>query len=320
MELAYPYWLAAMPIPLIWAWLSWHSRPETGVRSDLLRHPDLLLGTAAKAPTSRLPILLRTVAFLLLLLALTDPRQVGDWITPPPEGRDIALVLDTSLTMGIDDFELAGRKTSRLAVLKAVLGRFIAERPDDRIGLLVFGSRVATLTPPTFDHASLIAQLNRLQIGMAGRDTALGDALGLALKQVRLGRLRPAIILVSDGGDSNTGDLSPAEAVAVARQMGTAIHTIQIGGDLFALGRAPVAEADPQPGLADIARLTGGHYWQVHSTTDAEVVVRAIDGLEKTLPRPARHREIREWFLAPLLLAALGLFLAEALAVRTGER
>lgn len=316
MELAHPYWLLAMPVPLVWAWLASGHRPAAARQGNLLRHPGLLLDAEAAAPAARLPRLLQTLAFLLLILALAQPREIGHWIAPPAEGRDIALVLDTSQTMGIDDFELAGRKVPRLDVLKAVFGRFIAARGSDRIGLLVFGSKVATLTPPSFDHKSLIAQLDRLQIGMAGRDTALGDALGLALKQVRQGRLRPAIILVSDGGDSNTGDLTPAEAVAVARQLGTAIHTVQIGGDLFAQAQAAPPNAAPQPDLADIARLTGGHYWQVRSTADAESVIRAIDGLEKTLPRPAQHREIRDWYLAPLLLAAACLLLAQALAIR----
>ncbi len=316
MEFAHPLWLLLAPLPLAWAWRVLHHNPRADTEARLLRHPNLFGDATAQAPGRRLPVLLRMLAFILLVLALAQPREIGHWITPPAEGRDIALIIDTSLTMSIDDFELAGRKVSRLAVLKDVFGRFIEARKSDRIGLLVFGSKVATLAPPSFDHANLVAQLDRIQVGMAGRDTALGDALGLALKQVRQGRLRPAIILVSDGGDSNAGEMTPAEAVAVARQMGTAIHTVQIGGDLFADGRAPEPNAETQPGLADIARLTGGQYWQVHSTADAESVIHAIDRLEKTLSRPARHREVREWYLAPLLLAALCLFLAHVLTLR----
>jgi Ca-activated chloride channel family protein len=316
MELAQPLWLLLLPLPLVWAWLAARAGAQAGRADHLLRHPDLLLAGSAAPPADRLPLALQTLALLLLVLALSQPRQVGDWIVPPPEGRDIALVLDTSQTMSIDDFELAGRKVTRLAVLKDVFGRFIAARASDRIGLLAFGSQAVTLTPPSFDHASLKAQLERLQVGVAGDDTALGDALGLALRQIRQGRLRPAIILVSDGGDSNAGDMTPAEAVAAARRLGTAIHTVQIGGDLFAQGRAAVAVADPQPGLADIARLTGGRFWQIHSSADARSVIDAIDALEKTLPAPARHREVREWYLLPLLLGAASLLLARVLAIR----
>jgi Ca-activated chloride channel family protein len=316
MELAQPLFLFLLPLPLLWAALTWRRGAVGQDAAWLLRHPHLAAGVQVAPPSPRAPLLLQSLAFLLLIVALAQPRQVGDWLTPPPQGRDIALVIDTSLTMSIDDFELAGKKTARLAVLKSVLAKFVAARPHDRFALLVFGAQAATLTPPSFDHAHVLAQINRLQVGMAGENTALGDALGLALKQIRPGSLRPAIVLVSDGEPSNTGDLTPAEAVAVARQLDVAIHSIQVGSDLFAAGRQALAEADPQPDLADISRLTGGQHAFVRSTQDAESVVRAIDRLEKTLARPARHREVREWYLLPLSLATLCLLAARGLILR----
>jgi Ca-activated chloride channel family protein len=161
----------------------------------------------------------------------------------------------------------------------------------------------------------VLAQLNRMQVGMAGDNTALGDALGLAIKHLRQQKLRPAIILVSDGEPSNTGEMTPAEAVAVARQLGVAIHTLQIGSNLFAAGRGAVQEKDAQPHLADIARLTGGQNWFVRSTDDAEAVVKDIDRLEKTLARPARNREVREWYWLPLAAAVICVLLARALLI-----
>jgi Ca-activated chloride channel family protein len=196
------------------------------------------------------------------------------------------------------------------------MGRFIQERAGDRFGILAFGTQAATLTPPTFDHEHAIAQVNRLQVGMAGNDTALGDALGLALRQVQTRKLRPAVILVSDGADSNSGDLTPAEALAVARQLGVAIHTVQIGSDLFAQGRQIIESTDPQPGLADLARLTGGRHYLVKSTADAEAMIRDIGALEATLSQPPRHREMREWYWLPLVLAAACLGVARLWAIR----
>jgi Ca-activated chloride channel homolog len=312
LELAHPLWLALLPLVAIWATLSWRHAAQSSAAPMVLRHPGLELAPGAQdiRPT-RLPTTFNTLAFALLILALAQPRELGDWITPPPEGRDLMLVIDTSQTMSIDDFQLAGRKTERLAVLKAVLARFIQGRAGDRFGVLVFGSTAATLTPPTFDHAHAIAQLQRLQVGMAGDNTALGDALGLAVRQVRQSRLRPAVILVSDGAASNSGDLTPAEAVAVARDLGVAIHTLRIGGDLFATGRPnQTTDPDPQPDLADIARLTGGRHWVIRGSEDAQQVIQAIGQLEKTLARPARHRETREWYWLPLVMAAACLSLA----------
>ncbi len=315
MELGEPLFLLLLPLPLLWAHLAWKRGAQGEAGAWLLRHPHLAGGSGAP-PGPALPLALHTLAFLLLVAALAQPREIGRWITPPPEGRDIALVIDTSLTMSIDDFALQNRKATRLAVLKEVLGGFIAQRKADRFAILAFGSEAALLTPPTFDRAHVLAQLNRMQVGMAGDNTALGDALGLAIKHLQQQKLRPAIILVSDGEPSNTGDLTPAEAVAVARQLGIAIHTLQIGSNLFAAGREPVAEKDPQPGLADIARLTGGQHWFVRSTDEAVAVVKDIDRLEKTLAQPARHREIREWYRLPLTAAVLSMLLARVLLIR----
>lgn len=315
MELAQPLFLLLLPLPLLWAVFTWKRGAQGEAGAWLLRHPHLAGGSVAP-PSPLLPLLLHTFAFLLLVLALAQPRQIGAWITPPPEGRDIALVIDTSLTMSIDDFTLQNQKATRLAVLKEVMGRFIQARTADRFAILAFGSEAALLTPPTFDRAHVLAQLNRMQVGMAGDNTALGDALGLAIKHLQQQKLRPAIILVSDGEPSNTGDMTPAESVAVARQLGVAIHTLQIGSDLFAAGREAVEEKDPQPGLADIASLTGGQHWFVKTTDDAERVVQDIDRLEKTLARPARNREVREWYWLPLGTAVVLMLLARALLIR----
>lgn len=317
MSFAQPQLLALALLVPPWLWLAWRRRAQGAPTGWVLRHPQLAPATWQATPGQRAPLLLQALALLLLVVALAQPRETGEWITPPPQGRDIALVIDSSLTMSLEDFELQGRPVSRMAMLKSVLGDFVRARTHDRFALLVFGSQAALLTPPTFDQAHVLAQLRRLQVGVAGDDTALGDALGLALKPLRQGTLRPAIILVSDGEPSNSGDMSPAEAVAVARQLGIAIHTLQIG-----LPTRPLAnptEGPAQPDLADIARLSGGQHWRVRSTADAQQVMQAIDRLEPTLARPAQSRVVREWYLVPLGLALLALVLARLLQIRQGS-
>jgi Ca-activated chloride channel family protein len=320
LELAQPLWLL-MLLPLAgWVWLAWR-RAEGEAPAVVFNHPALPLAAVARlpAPSLRWPLVLRGLAFALLVLALAQPREVGDWIKPPPEGRDMVLLIDTSLTMSISDFRQGERDVERMTVLKETLGRFIDGRPGDRFGVIVFGSEVATLTPPTFDRAHVAAQIQRVQVGMVGNDTALGDALGMALKQVRTRRLRPAIILVSDGADSNAGNLTPAESLAVAHQAGVAIHALQFGGDPFAAGRtasAALSGPEPQPDLADMARLTAGQYFSVASADDAERVIQAIDRLEPTLARPAQQRQVREWYWVVLALAAALLVWARWLVFR----
>lgn len=322
LELAHPYWLFLLLPVTGWGWLAWR-RAQGEAPGVVLNHPALPLAAVGHlpAPSLRWPVLLRGLAFALLVLALAQPREVGGWITPPPEGRDIVLLIDTSLTMSIRDFKQGDREVERMSVLKDTLSRFIQGRPGDRFGVIVFGSEVATLTPPTFDRTLVAAQIQRIQVGMVGSDTALGDALGMALKEVRTRRLRPAIILVSDGADNNAGSLTPAESLAVARQAGVAIHALQFGSDPYAAGRAARAgsasiEADPQPGLADLARLTGGHYDDIRSAADATRVIQAVGRLEPTLASPARHWQVHEWYWLALALAAITLVAAQGWVLR----
>jgi Ca-activated chloride channel homolog len=322
-DLAHPQvlWLAAL-IPL-WLALALHRRGQGAPTSQVLRHPQLTQAAWQMSPGQRWPLVWQVLAFVLLLTALAQPRQMGAWITPPPQGRDLALVIDTSLTMSLEDFSLNNQPISRMTMLKQVLVDFIKARTADRFALLVFGSEAALLTPPTYDHAHVLAQLQRLQVSVAGDNTALGDALGLALKPLQPGQLRPAIILVSDGEPSNSGEMSPAEAVAVAHQLGVAIHTLEIGeasrapADLLVTPPAPTTSAEAvQPDLTDIARLTGGQHWKIHSSADAQTVMQAIDKLEPTLARPAQAREVREWYGLPLALALICLTLAQVLQIR----
>ena len=316
-ELAHPDWLFLLLPVAGWSWLAWR-RAQGEAPGVVLNHPALPLAAVEclPAPSLRWPVVLRGLAFALLALAMAQPREVGGWITPPPEGRDIVLLIDTSLTMSIRDFRQGSREVERMTVLKDTLTRFIKGRPGDRFGVIVFGSEVATLTPPTFDRALVATQLQRIQVGMVGGDTALGDALGMALKQVRTRRLRPAIILVSDGADNNAGTLTPAESLAVARQAGVAIHALQFGSDPYAAGRAARIDPNPQPGLADLARLTGGYYDDIRSAADATRVIQAVGRLEPTLASPARHRQVREWYWVALALAAIALVAAQGWILR----
>ena len=320
LELAQPLWLLLLLPVAGWSWLGWRRARDDAPRV-VFNHPGLPrveIGRLA-APAVHWPVALRGLAFALLVLALAQPREVGDWILPPPEGRDIVLLIDTSLTMSIRDFRQGDLEVERMTVLKDTLARFVDGRPGDRFGVIVFGSEVATLTPPTFDRAHVAAQIQRIQVGMVGGDTALGDALGMALKQVRTRRLRPAIILVSDGADNNAGTLTPAESLAVAHHAGIAIHALQFGTDPYAEARATRAEPDPQPDLADLARLTKGQYFLVRGAGDAAHVIGAIDRLEPTLQQPARQRQVREWYWVALALAALALVWARWLVSRRAE-
>ncbi|WP_124950430.1 VWA domain-containing protein [Sulfuriferula thiophila] len=311
LTLAQPGWLALLPLVAVLALVFWRRRASTGATHDTaqvsLLHPNLdqLAHSEAAAPTnSRLVPGLDLLALSCLVVALAQPQWLGNWIPETPQGREIMLLVDTSKSMSISDFEVHGQPVERLAVLQDLVTRFVTGRQGDRFGLIAFGSSAGTLVPPTFDRELVNSMLRRMQIGIAGDDTALGDAIGLALKQLhQQQRLRPALILFTDG-DSTAGDMTPTEAVALARHMAVSIYTVQIGGDLFAAGRPTTATIQvSEPGLAQIAALTGGHYYQADNRKALQQVISDIGQLEKTVVRPARRREVQEWYLLPLLLA-----------------
>lgn len=320
LSLAHPAWLGLLLPLLVYAvlrWRHWHASREPA--SVALVHPqlDLLAHSQVAQPGGQFTRWLDLLAQTCLVLALAQPQWIGAWLPETPQGREIVLLVDTSTTMGITDFEQDGQPVERLAVLKDIVTRFVGGRQGDRFGLIAFGSVAGTLVPPTFDPGLVRAMLARLQVGIAGGDTAIGDAIGLALKQLRAQpRLRPALILFTDG-DSTAGDITPSEAVALARHMGVPIYTVQIGGDLFGAGR-PKAPANTvsEPGLAQIAAATGGRYYQAGNRGALQSVIHDIGQREKTVVRPATRRVVQEWYWLPLLLAVGLLSLARLSVIR----
>ncbi len=316
-----PVWLLLIPVFLGY-WVLTRRRgyvDDAGVSAITLAHPNLGSALAVGRDTHhpRSSVLWSHVATLLLCVALAQPQTVGDWIPEAPEGRDIVLLLDTSVTMSIRDFELDGQPVERLTVLKGIMNDFVEHRPEDRFGVVVFGTNASTLVPPSFDHGLVIASLKRVQAGIVGDNTAIGDALGLALKQVKLqGRARPALILVTDG-DNTAGEMRPAEAVELARRMGVPVYCVQIGGDAPTLPNATTNPEIVEPGLRDIAELTQGRYYRAGNSSTLNAVIQDIGALEKSIVRPATHRAVTEWYLLPLLLAIALLTIGRALQLRS---
>jgi Ca-activated chloride channel family protein len=322
LTLAQPLWLALLPLALLGLWFG--ARRQTAQAEEgaaiTLAHPDLsaLPREQEAAPASRRATQwLHAAAVVLFFLALAQPQWHGNFERDTPLGRDIMLLLDASDTMSIGDFELDGKQISRLDVLRALARQFVAAREGDRFGLIAFGDFAATLAPPTFDRDFVASQLGRLRIGAAGEATAIGDAIALALKQVRVEqRLRPALILFSDG-DNTAGEMRLSEALVLAKDMKVALYTVRIGSDLFASGRA--ASATPstgEPDLRALAQSTGGRYYVAGDSDTLRKVIADIGKLEPTIARPPTRRSIDAWYWLPLAAALLCLSLARLVRFR----
>ena len=314
LTLAHPLWLLALPVAWALLWLATRREDkaaETAAITLVHTRLDALPEGAERPASRRLAFGLQALALGLMVLALAQPQWLGALEREAPLGRDIMLLLDASTTMSIDDFELDGKKISRLDVLRALSRKFVAAREGDRFGLIAFGDFAATLSPPTFDRDFVGAQLERLRIGAAGEATAIRDALALALKQVRTdAKLRPALILFSDG-DNTAGEMRLSEALVLAREMKVAIYTVAIGSDLFASGR-PAAASKPstEPDLRALAENTGGRFYTAGNSATLGRVIADIGKLEPSVARPPIRRSIEEWYWLPLSLAVLLLTLA----------
>ncbi|MGD8309284.1 MAG: VWA domain-containing protein, partial [Chromatiales bacterium] len=183
--LDWPWALAALPLPLLARWLP-PARPRLERALRLPFYRDLpALGTGVAGGGRGLRYTLALLAWALLVLAAARPQWLGEPVSLPVSGRDLMLAVDVSGSMQQEDYELNRRPVDRLAVVKAVAGRFIQRREGDRLGLILFGSRAYLQTPLTYDRATVQSMLREAVIGLAGRETAIGDAIALAVKRLR---------------------------------------------------------------------------------------------------------------------------------------
>ncbi|MEN8182098.1 MAG: VWA domain-containing protein [Myxococcota bacterium] len=272
---------------------------------------------------------LRLLALLALAVVVAGPHAQDPRPPPPGEGIDLALVVDTSLSMRALDAEVDGEWRTRLDLAREVVRRFALHRvaDGDRVGLVVFGETAFTQCPLTSDGRLLATALGRVVPGMAGEATALGDALALAVKRVSFaagpdvsrGDVGRVVVLLTDGR-SNAGVIPVDVATALARERGIRVHTVGIGsegevaiaGSQGGAGRGLRFERHDldSEGLSRIAEATGGRSFEARTPADLEAVYREIDALER-IPREERealrgHEPVPEPFLALAGVLLLG--------------
>ena len=242
--------------------------------------------------------------WMLLITATARPQWIGEPIELPNTGRDLMLWLDLSGSMQIEDMQVGNRLVPRITAVKAIAADFTQRRQGDRVGLILFGTRAYLQAPLTFDLSTVTRFIDEAQLGFAGEDTAIGDALGLAIKRLRE---RPAssriFILLTDGQDT-ASTVDPREAAALAAQLDVKIYTIGISRNLGRTvnGRSEVDEAM----LNAVAEATGGRYFRATSPAELEAVYALLDELEPVEQEASTFRPKRALSWLPLL-AALGM-------------
>ena len=309
-QLDYPWLLLLLPLP----WLAYHYLPAYNEARSAVRVPffaamSRAVGEAPGIVGSRRnlwQLLLNILVWALILLAAARPVFVEKPIERQQPVRDLMLAIDLSQSMETEDFTNAsGEKINRLAAVKEVVQGFIDKRKDDRLGLIVFGNGAYPQAPLTLDHASLSLLLADTGIGMAGPNTAIGDAIGLSLKLLdKAHEQEKVLILLTDGNDTSSA-ITPDHAAEMAANKGVIIHTIGIG-DPSASGEAKVNLS----ALEQIAKTTGGQFFRAEDRTALDQVYSTLDRLTPHQVKTLSHQPQRELFYWPLgsAMALLALY------------
>ncbi len=318
LELQWPWLLLALPLPILIMLLV---KPASEISAAALHIPfyqnitSLTGANQVETTRSLYQQILPWLIWCLLVLAACRPVWFGDPTEMPSSGRDLMMAVDLSGSMEINDMNLNGNQVDRLVATKAVMEDFIARRRGDRLGLILFGSQAYLQTPLTFDRATVRTLMNESFIGMAGNKTAIGDALGLAVKHLRKRPESSRVLILLTDGANTAGEISPIQAANIASEESIKIYSIGLGADemiqpgvfgtSFGSRRVnPSADLDEKT-LTEIANLTGGRYFRARNTEALEGIYELLDQLEPVEVEHEAYRPSKALFFWPLTLALL---------------
>jgi Ca-activated chloride channel family protein len=255
--------------------------------------------------------LLLTLVWLICVAAAARPQWVGEPVQLPAAGRDLLLAVDISGSMEIADMVLQNRNLQRIDVVKLVVGDFVQRRQNDRLGLILFGSNAYLQAPLTFDRTTVNTLLQEAQLGFAGQQTAIGDAIGLAIKRLRERPEASRVLILLTDGANTAGEVEPRHAADLAKLAGVKIYTIGVGAEemiqqtLFGRRRVnPSADLD-EGTLQYIADHTGGTYFRARNPEELVQIYAELDKLEPIELDEEVFRPVAalfHWFLGAALL------------------
>jgi Ca-activated chloride channel family protein len=311
---AEPWWLLLLAATLL-VWRVW----EQPARRAALRYPtlELLRRLAPSGDRRRRLVLgaLRAAIVALLALAMARPQAGSAATKIHREGVDVVLAVDVSGSMLAEDFTLGDTRVNRLAAVKAVVNDFVAARPSDRIGLVLFGARAYTQCPLTLDHGWLRQNLERAEVGMIEDGTAIGAGLATAVNRLRASTAKSKFVVLLTDGRQNAGRISPVTAAEAAAALGIKVYTVGAGTrdmapfpmrDLFGNKvYRPVAVDIDEDTLRKVAETSKARYFRATDTEKLREIYAEIDRAEKTTfeaPEFVDYRETYAWLAWPALL------------------
>ncbi|WP_088331997.1 VWA domain-containing protein [Lacimicrobium sp. SS2-24] len=309
-EFAWLWALLALPLPLLIRLL-----PSRGqVQTAALRVPQVdsdLPGVTFRTGTHPARLGLAALAWICLVLAAARPQWLGEPINIPAKGRDLMVAVDLSGSMKVEDMVVNGQQVDRLKMIKHVLGDFIQRRVGDRLGLILFADTAYLQAPLTYDRDTVAQLLDETVIGLVGDQTAIGDAIGLAVKRFETREESNRILILLTDGQNTAGNISPEQANELAVANKVTIYPIGVGADqmlvqsFFGNRRVnPSADLDEDM-LTELAKSTGGQYFRARDTQSLEAIYSRLDELEPIARESRQMRPQSALFYYPLALALL---------------
>jgi Ca-activated chloride channel family protein len=320
-----------LPLPLLAYWLlPLAKQQQAAVRVPFYNElADLEHSTVQSPKNKTYRLITLIIIWLSLITAAASPKWIGDAIEIPTSGRDLLLAVDLSKSMTREDMVVQGEQTDRITAVKVVVSDFLERRKGDRIGLILFADQAYVQAPLTFDTKTVKRFLLEAQIGFAGSNTAIGDAIGLSVKRLRN---RPGdkhvIILLTDGANT-TGQVKPIAAAKLAARENIKIYAIGIGADemvtpgLFGTSFGaqkinPSADLDEKT-LQAMADMTGGKYFRARNPEELIGIYKLLDELEPIEDKKETFRPIKSLFYWPLNLALFSSMLMAITAIPFGR-
>ena len=312
-ELQWPWLLALLPLPLLVMLLPAQKKEDAALRVPFFAQVKTLETQTHSLRSKKL-----ASAFLLwliwagLVLAAANPQWIGEPISMPNSGRDLLVAVDISGSMKINDMKYQGEAIQRVDAVKMVVGDFVKNRKSDRLGLVLFGTQAYLQAPLTYDRQTVNTLLQEAQLGFAGEQTAIGDAIGLAIKRLRARPDAQRVLIVLTDGANTAGELEPIKAAELAEKEHVKIYTIGFGADEMVVDNGffgsrrvnPSADLD-EPTMRAIADKTGGQYFRARNLEELHEIHQTLNRLEPIESEEEKFRPIKSLFYYPLAAALL---------------
>ena len=306
MHFVWPWVFVLLPLPWLLRLLLPRAASTNAAALQVPYLQDFQLTTSSAAigtNIKRWPLFIYTLLWICLLGATARPQWIGDAIELPVSGRDLMMAIDLSGSMA-EPFNRNFRNVNKLDATKVVASKFIENRVGDRIGLILFGDQAYLQSPLTFDRTTVRILLSEAVVNLAGRATAIGDAIGLAIKRFSDHKGDDRILILLTDGMNTAGEITPTKAAELAAKKGLKIYTIGIGDR----GSRDLDEKT----LHAIAEVTGGRYFRAHNIEELQQIYQLLDELEPSEKESQTYRPTWSLFYWPLSIA---LFFASLLAL-----